>query len=45
MLTPPQVAELLGVSADKVRGWISKGELNATDVAAGGQSAATPNQS
>jgi len=38
ILTPPQVAEKLGVSADKVRGWISRGELNATDVAAEGSS-------
>ena len=35
MLTPPQVAKQLGVSPDKVRGWIRKGELHATDVAAG----------
>jgi excisionase family DNA binding protein len=36
MLTPPQVAKQLGVSPDKVRGWISSGELHATDVAAVG---------
>ena len=35
MFTPPQVAEHLGVSPDKVRGWIAKGELNATNVATG----------
>ncbi len=33
-LTPPKVAKRLGVSADKVRSWIAKGELNATNVAA-----------
>ncbi len=35
VLTPPQVGERLGVSPDKVRGWIAKGELNATNVATG----------
>ena len=35
MLTPPQVAKQLGVSPDKVRGWIAKGELPATNVATG----------
>ena len=35
MLTPPKVAECLGVSPDKVRNWIAKGELNATNVAVG----------
>ena len=34
-LTPPQVAKRLGVSADKVRAWIAKGELIATNVAKG----------
>jgi hypothetical protein len=33
MLTPPKVATRLGVSADKVRAWIRKGELCATNVA------------
>jgi excisionase family DNA binding protein len=35
MLMPPQVAERLGVSSDKVHAWIAKGELNATNVATG----------
>jgi len=35
VLTPPQVAKQLGVSPDKVRGWIDKGELYATNVATG----------
>ena len=35
MLTPPQVAKQLGVSPDKIRAWIDKGELNATNVATG----------
>jgi len=35
MLTPPQVAKQLGVSPDKIRGWIDKGELHATNVATG----------
>ena len=35
MLTPPQVAKQLGVSPDKVLDWIRKGELSATNVAAG----------
>lgn len=33
-LTPPQVAELLGVNPGKVIGWIRGGELRATNVAA-----------
>jgi excisionase family DNA binding protein len=36
LLTPPQVAKQLGVSADKILGWIRKGELHATNVATGG---------
>jgi excisionase family DNA binding protein len=32
MMTPPQVARLLGVSDDKIRHWIRTGELKATDV-------------
>ena len=32
-LTPPEVARQLRVSADKVRTWISAGELAAIDVA------------
>lgn len=36
MLTPPQVAERLGVSPDKILNWIRKGELNAVNVAAVG---------
>jgi excisionase family DNA binding protein len=32
-LTPPAVAEKLGVDADTVRGWINAGELHAIDVA------------
>ncbi len=35
MLTPPQIAKRLNVSPDKVRSWIAKGELNATNVATG----------
>lgn len=31
--TPPELAKHLGVSADKVRGWIQRGELPATNVA------------
>jgi excisionase family DNA binding protein len=31
-LTPPLLAERLGVSPDKVRGWIKSGQLAATDV-------------
>ena len=38
MLTPPQVAQQLGVSPDKIRAWIDKGELSATNVAAAGSS-------
>jgi excisionase family DNA binding protein len=33
-LTPPQVAERYGISADKVLGWIHSGELRAINVAA-----------
>lgn len=33
ILTPPDVARHLGVDADKVRGWISRGELVAVNVA------------
>ena len=36
MLTPPQVAERLGVSPEKVRGWIEKEKLAATNVARDG---------
>ena len=32
-LSPPQVAERLGVKADKVRNWIRTGELRASDFA------------
>lgn len=32
-LSPPEVAELLGVAAEKVCGWIHSGELRATNVA------------
>jgi excisionase family DNA binding protein len=32
-LTPPAVAELLGVSADKIIGWILAGELVAANLA------------
>jgi excisionase family DNA binding protein len=32
--TPPQVAEELGVNADKVVAWIKSGELRAINVAA-----------
>jgi excisionase family DNA binding protein len=35
VLTPPQVAKRLGVSPDKILAWIRKGELAATNVAAG----------
>ena len=31
-LTPPQLAKRLGVSPEKVRGWIKSGQLVATDV-------------
>jgi len=31
-LTPPEVAKLLRVRIDKVRGWIRRGELAAVDV-------------
>jgi excisionase family DNA binding protein len=31
-LTPPEVARLLRVSADKVLGWIRRGELKAVNV-------------
>jgi excisionase family DNA binding protein len=34
MLTPPQAARRLQVSADKLRGWILAGELRAVNVAA-----------
>ena len=30
--TPPEVAKLLGVSASKVRSWIARGELKASDI-------------
>jgi hypothetical protein len=33
MLTPPEIGRRLRVSADKVRGWIMRGELRAIDVA------------
>lgn len=33
MLTPPAIARLLGISQDKVLGWIRSGELRAVDVA------------
>ena len=33
MLTPPQVAKLLAVKAEKVRAWIATGELKAIDTA------------
>lgn len=32
MLTPPRVAQHFGVSADKVRAWITSGQLDAIDV-------------
>lgn len=32
-LTPPQLARRLGVSPDKVVGWIRRGELRAVNVA------------
>jgi len=32
-LTPPQIAERFGVSADKVLAWIHSGELRAVNVA------------
>jgi excisionase family DNA binding protein len=32
--TPPQIAKQLGVSADKVVGWIRAGEIRAINVAA-----------
>jgi excisionase family DNA binding protein len=32
-LTPPEIAERLRVSEDKVRGWILRGELAAVNVA------------
>ncbi|MEI8376334.1 MAG: helix-turn-helix domain-containing protein [Planctomycetota bacterium] len=38
MLTPPQVAKQLGVSADKILNWIRKGELHAINVAAANSS-------
>lgn len=31
-LTPPQVAERLGIDAARVRGWIMRGELAACDL-------------
>jgi len=31
-MTPPAVAERLGVDPDRVRGWIVRGELRAVDV-------------
>jgi len=31
-LTPPEVADTLGVNADKVRTWILAGELRAVDL-------------
>lgn len=34
MLTPPQIAKRLGVAPDKVRLWIAKGELRATNLVA-----------
>lgn len=33
MLTPPQVAKMLGVAADKVRGFIERGQLVAANLA------------
>jgi len=33
-LTPPQIAEMLGVDPNKVRQWIIAGELAASDVSA-----------
>ncbi len=36
MLTPPQVAKRLGVSAEKIVNWIRSGELLAIDVAVRG---------
>jgi excisionase family DNA binding protein len=33
MLTPPQLARLLGVSPDKILAWIGAGELKAINVA------------
>lgn len=32
-LTPPAVANALGISADKVRSWIAEGQLGALNVA------------
>jgi len=32
-LTPPQLAEEIGVHADRVRGWIATGELRAVNLA------------
>jgi excisionase family DNA binding protein len=34
-LTPPQVASLIGVNADKVLTWIRRGELRALNVSEG----------
>ena len=31
-LTPPQISRQLGVSAEKIIGWIRRGELKAADV-------------
>ena len=31
-LTPPKIAQQLGVCVDKVHGWIKRGELRAVDV-------------
>lgn len=36
-LTPPEVAKLLGVSPDSVRGWIASGALKAVNVAGPGK--------
>ena len=33
-LTPPEIATMWGISADKVLGWIRCGELRATNIAA-----------
>lgn len=32
-LTPPQIAKTLGVTAEKVIGWIRRGELRASNIA------------
>jgi excisionase family DNA binding protein len=31
-MTPPQVAEILGVEPEKIRRWIEAGELRATNI-------------